>query len=52
MDKTNKQSGTIRNKLKEMDAINKALQKKDPNGNDTKIRISQVMVSHIAWRAD
>lgn len=25
-----------------MDSINKALQKKDPNGNDTAIRISQV----------
>lgn len=25
----------------EMDSINKALQKKDPNGNDTTIRVSQ-----------
>ena len=27
----------------EMDATNKQLQKKDPNGNDTTIRISQVI---------
>lgn len=42
MDKTNRQTGAIRNKLKEMDAVNKQLQRNDPNGNDSKIRISQV----------
>ena len=42
MDKTNKLSNEIRNKLKSMDANNKALQKKDSNGSDVKIRISQV----------
>jgi hypothetical protein len=43
MDKTNKQSSAIRNKLKEMDQVNKQLIKKDPGGNDSKIRVSQVM---------
>ncbi|KAI8899024.1 t-SNARE [Globomyces pollinis-pini] len=41
MDKTNQQCTAIRNKLKEMDVINKQLKKKDPNGNDVTIRISQ-----------
>ncbi|KAI8915552.1 t-SNARE [Gorgonomyces haynaldii] len=41
MDRVNRQTNSIRNKLKEMDGQNKQLQKKDPNGNDTKIRISQ-----------
>ncbi|KAI8928566.1 t-SNARE [Entophlyctis helioformis] len=41
MDKTNKISGEIRNKLKAMDAENKAMQKKDPSSSDAKIRVSQ-----------
>ncbi|KAJ8323248.1 hypothetical protein BDV3_004344 [Batrachochytrium dendrobatidis] len=41
MDKTNRASGEIRNKLKAIDAENKTLQKKDPDSNDVKIRISQ-----------
>eukprot|EP00842_Homolaphlyctis_polyrhiza_P000681 jgi/Hompol1/1613/HPOL_005661-RA len=41
MDRTNKVSGEIRNKLKAIDAQNKALQQKDPNSSDVKIRISQ-----------
>lgn len=41
-----------------MDSVNKALQKKDPNGNDTAIRISQViavsswssvLIGFLAW---
>ncbi|KAH6577199.1 hypothetical protein BASA60_004134 [Batrachochytrium salamandrivorans] len=48
MDKTNRVSGEIRNKLKDtflgkkdIDAENKSQQKKDPSSNDVKIRISQ-----------
>jgi syntaxin 1A/syntaxin 1B/2/3 len=41
MDKTNKLSQVIRTKLKEMDQVNKQLQKKDPSGNDTTIRVAQ-----------
>ncbi|KAJ3321079.1 Syntaxin-1A [Boothiomyces sp. JEL0866] len=41
MDKTNKQTTYVRNKLKEMDAMNKTLQKKDPTSTDNSIRVSQ-----------
>ncbi|KAL2915198.1 hypothetical protein HK105_205305 [Polyrhizophydium stewartii] len=41
MDKTNKISGDIRNRLKAIDSDNKALQKKNPDSSDVKIRISQ-----------
>ncbi|KAJ3258653.1 Plasma membrane t-SNARE, secretory vesicle fusion [Boothiomyces macroporosus] len=48
MDKTNKQTTYVRNKLKgkyvfisEMDAMNKSLQKKDPTSTDNSIRTSQ-----------
>ncbi|KAJ3272821.1 Syntaxin-1A [Terramyces sp. JEL0728] len=41
MDKANKQTTYVRNKLKEMDALNKSLQKKDPTSTDNSIRTSQ-----------
>ncbi|KAJ3311268.1 Plasma membrane t-SNARE, secretory vesicle fusion [Boothiomyces sp. JEL0838] len=43
MDKTNKQTTYVRNKLKEMDAMNKSLQKKDPTSTDNSIRTSQIV---------
>jgi syntaxin 1A/syntaxin 1B/2/3 len=46
MDRTNRQAAEVRTKLKEMDAVNKMLQKKDPNGNDTTIRVAQVHDFH------
>ncbi|KAJ3060886.1 Plasma membrane t-SNARE, secretory vesicle fusion, partial [Quaeritorhiza haematococci] len=41
MDRTNKQSADIRNRLKAMDAENKRLQKEHPGSSDVRIRISQ-----------
>ncbi|KAJ3218999.1 Syntaxin-1A [Clydaea vesicula] len=41
MDKTNKQSALIRNKLKQMDTVNKTLAKDPKNANDVRIRLSQ-----------
>ena len=41
MDKSNRESAMIRNKLKEMDKVNKQLKKSDPEGGDTNIRITQ-----------
>ena len=41
MDKANRESAMIRNKLKEMDKVNKQLKKSDPDGGDTNIRITQ-----------
>jgi syntaxin 1A/syntaxin 1B/2/3 len=52
MDRTNKQAAEVRTKLKEMDAVNKALQKKEPTGNDTTIRVAQVLGIHVAWGID
>jgi predicted RNase H-like nuclease (RuvC/YqgF family) len=52
MDKTNKLITAVRNKLKELDAVNKQLQKKDPTGNDTTIRVAQVISANPAWSID
>lgn len=41
MERTNKQSGDIRNKLKNMDTVNKTLAKDPKNANDVRIRASQ-----------
>ncbi|KAJ3293277.1 Syntaxin-1A [Borealophlyctis nickersoniae] len=41
MERTNKQAGEIRNKLKAMEAQNKALESKGDNPSDLRIRVSQ-----------
>jgi hypothetical protein len=50
IEKTNEKTASIRKKLKrlckiniEMDQENKILQQRDPKGNDTQIRVTQVI---------